>query len=226
MSEQEGSEQVQQTAPPSATEIAAAVASALPAPAPAPEPRLTEAELAEYMQVYQPDEKFVDAFQEAIVGEDSTAEMRIAAFNTMRDGIVTQATRGAEMIVAEEVNKLRQEFGSSSAYVQEAQATAMWDDFSGTYPQLKEHKELVDMVSTNLLSSGFRPGTKAELYGKVSDGVSGLIQKFDQSFKLEGQQTQTQPAAMPEMASSSAVPQGGPGEPGPATSNDVATIWD
>jgi cell fate (sporulation/competence/biofilm development) regulator YlbF (YheA/YmcA/DUF963 family) len=182
--------------------------------------------LAEYMQVYQPDAQFVDAFQEAIVGEDSTADMRIAAFNTMRDGIVTQATRGAEMIVAEEVNKLRHEFGASSAYAQEAQAHAMWNDFSTTYPQLKDHKELVDMVSTNLLSSGYRPGTKDELYGKVSDGVSGLIQKFDQSFKLEGQQGQTQPAAMPEMASSSAVPQGGPGEPGPATRSDVTSIWD
>ena len=215
----------EQTTGPSPEEIAAEVVKQMPEQAPQ-EPSMTEQELASHLQVWEPDEQYVEAFRTAITDEDATSNDRMRAFEMMRDGMVNQATRGAELMIEDKFNELRNQVSPATEYAYKAQADAMWTEFTGRYEQLKDHKDLVDMVSSNLASSGYRPSSKDELYGKVAEAAEGMIKRFDHSFNLKGSQPKQSQGNMPEMSGSGGVSQGGPGTPtsqGDATS--VESIW-
>ena len=190
----------------------------------APEVKMTDEELKEYLQVFEPDEVFAEAFRTVLMDEEATGADRVKAFQPLIKGIVNQSVRGAELLMEEKLATVNEKFGTAAAYAQQAQANAMWDDFSGKYPVLKEHKELVDMVSTNLLTAGYKPTSKGELYDKVATGAAGMIQKFDQNFKLDDKKQQQ--LEMPEMVASGGSPQGGPGALQTSQEGSVESIWD
>lgn len=214
---------------PTPQEIAEAVKHSLPQPE-YQAPRMTDEQLREHLQVWEPDARYVDAFRTAIVDEEATPEDRINAFNVMRDKMVNQAVRGAELLIEEKLRAFQQQVAPATQYAQQAQAEQAWNDFASAYPDLKDHHELVDMVSTNLMTAGYRPKTKDELYQKVAEGTVGLIQKFNPDFSLKGggqQQTKAPkaPAQMPQMAGAGGTPQGGPGAPQEIGSDGVADLW-
>lgn len=213
MSEETISPVEEQASGPSPEEIAAEVVKQMPEAAPE-QPTMTEQELAAHLQVWEPNEQFADAFRTAITDDEATADDRMRAFEVMRDGVVNQATRGAELMIEDKFNELRNQVSPATEYAYKAQADAMWDEFTGKYEQLKDHKDLVDMVSSNLASSGYKPANKDELYGKVAEAAEGMIKRFDHSFKLskDSQPKQSQ-GNMPEMSGSGGVSQGGPGTP-------------
>ena len=211
----------EQATGPTPEEIAAEVVKQMPEQAPQ-EPSMTEQELASHLQVWEPDEQYVEAFRTAITDEEATSADRLRAFEMMRDGVVNQATRGAELMIEDKFNELRNQVSPATEYAYKAQADAMWEEFTGRYEQLKDHKDLVDMVSSNLASSGYRPSSKDELYGKVAEAAEGMIKRFDHSFNLKGSQPQQSTGSMPEMSGAGGVSQGGPGMP--TTQGDGASV--
>jgi len=214
MSEETISPVEEQASGPSPEEIAAEVVKQMPEAAPQEQPSMTEQELAAHLQVWEPNEQFAEAFRTAITDEEATSTDRMRAFEVMRDGMVNQATRGAELMIEDKFNELRNQVSPATEYAYKAQADAMWNEFTGRHPELSDHKDLVDMVSSNLASSGYRPTNKDELYGKVAEAAEGMIKRFDHSFSLkkDSQPKQSQ-GNMPEMSGSGGVSQGGPGTP-------------
>lgn len=197
----------EETKQPSAAEIAAELAALQKASAPPEQPpKMTEQELAEYLQVYEPDASFADAFRTAIIDEEATAEDRLAALKGMRDGIVNQANRAAELMLEEKLNELEKKFAPATSYAQQAQAEQLWNDFAQEHPELKDQSEMVDMVATSLMSGGFKPKNKKELFDKVAEGVTGILQKTNPSFKAASPKS---PSSMPSMAGSNGTPGGG-----------------
>tara|TARA_R110002110_G_scaffold75915_2_gene200351 strand:- start:1691 stop:2374 length:684 start_codon:yes stop_codon:yes gene_type:complete len=226
MSEETISPVEEQQSGPSPEEIAAEVVKQMPEKAPE-EPTMTEQELAAHLQVWEPNEQFADAFRTAITDENATSDDRMRAFEMMRDGVVNQATRGAELMIEDKFNELRNQVSPATEYAYKAQAEAMWTEFTGKHPELSDHKDLVDMVSSNLASSGYKPTSKDELYGKVAEAAEGMIKRFDHSFSLnkDSQPKQSQ-GNMPEMSGSGGVSQGGPGTPtSRGDGANVESLW-
>jgi hypothetical protein len=195
----------EETQQPTAAEIAAEIAKINP-PQEAPQPRMTEDELKEYLQVYEPTEDYVNAFQTAIISEESTPEDRQRALIGLRDGFMNQATRAAELMMEEKLQEMEQKLAPANNYAQQAQAEQLWNDFATKYPALKEHEQMVDMVSTSLVASGYKPASQDELFGKVAEGVTGLLQKTNPNFVAQPKQAATE---MPSMSSQGSTPGGG-----------------
>jgi len=187
---------------------------------------MTEDEKKAYLQIFDPNaDGFVDSFAAAITDPEATAETRAKAIEHLRDGLVNQSVRGAELLVAREVQKLRQEFTPVLQQSEKNKAEELWGLFAGKYPDLKEHRELVDAVSIQLQAQGFNPKDLDEAFTRAADTTRALVSKVTGK-PVVTSSTQTAPQTMPRMSSTSTTPaSGGPPNNADTPQSGVASFF-
>ena len=194
--------------PPSAEDIASIVSQSVQQTMQSqqpPPPPMTPEERAEHMRVWNPTPEFADSFRNAMISEEATPEQRMKAFNDMREGLMQQAYRGAELIAQELLQNHFQQIQPLLSSAQQVQQEQTWNKFTTAYPVLKDQKDLVDAVSTQLVQQGFKPRTAEEGMKKVAETVEAILKRANPNFSIKNQQQ----AGMPQMAGTS-MPGGAP----------------
>ncbi len=141
------------------------------------ETEMTPEQKAQYFQQWDPTQDgFVDTFHNVIVSEDSTPEQRAQALGHMRDGIVNQALRGAELMIQQHIGQIDQRYAPALNFAQKQQAEQVWNQFQTDFPELKDHRELVDTVSNSLrLQPDWKPANAKEALSSIAETAKKFI---------------------------------------------------
>jgi hypothetical protein len=185
---------------------------------------MTPEEKAEYLQIFDPNEDgFLDSFVSAITSEDATPEIRLKAIEHLRDGIANQAIRGAQLIGQNIKNEILQEFAPIRSRVQQDQAEELWSNFSKAHPDLKDHRNIVDMVSNQLQASGFTPKSLDEAFSRAAETTRQVIAQTTGKPYTPPAANPTEPQK-PRMSSTNVVASAGTGTPA-ASETGVASFF-
>jgi hypothetical protein len=149
----------------------------------APQRQYTPEELAQHFQIWNPDDRFVNELNK-LSDAEAPYEERVKLLHGMRDGIMQQAFRAAQLYVEQQMGSLKQEMAPALEYAQQQQATKLMNEFHGKYPSLKGYEELVDSITAKLSAQGFRPKSKDEAYDKVAQIAEQVLKKANPSFVL------------------------------------------
>jgi hypothetical protein len=150
----------------------------------APAPRqMTAEEAAAHFQVWNPDERYVNDINQ-LVDPSIPMEDRHRILAAMRDGIVNQAFRAAELLVEQRLAQVDQRYAPVLAQAQQMEAKQLQKDFEGRYPQLKGQEELVNSITAGLSAQGYRPKDKNEAFESVARLAEGILRKVNPEFKL------------------------------------------
>ena len=174
---------------------------------------MTEDQRNAYLQVFDPNaDGFVDSFVTAITDAEATPEARLKVIQHFRDGVANQSIRGAQLLVEQKVNQLRQEFAPVLQDSQEKQATKIWETFAAKYPDLKDRRDLVDAVSVQLQQQGFAPKSLDDAFLRAATTARSIISG------VTGQPAPTAttpaPTAMPRMSTTNTQGSGATAPPG------------
>jgi len=207
--------------------VAEAVASQLAAHTAAnqQQKQMTPQELAEHYAIWDPSEGFVNELN-ALSDTDATPAQKKKIVEQMRDGIMQQAFRAAQLVTQQELMKMRKELAPAVQYAQERQAKNVMKEFSTKYPALQGQTELVDAVIANLSQQNFTPKSKDEAYEKVATIAESILKKVDPKFSLK---TAAAGGGKPSMARTNMSGVGGGGPQRSASADEgrgkLASFW-
>lgn len=151
---------------------------------PQPQQQFTPEEIAKHLQVWNPDEGFVNELNK-LVDPEVPLDQRAKLLHQMRDGMVGQAFRGAELLVEQKVQELLQRVAPAVQYAQERESKKLMGEFEGKYPALKGQKELVDSITARLGATGFKPKSKDEAFEKVAQVAEQILKGVNPEFTLK-----------------------------------------
>jgi hypothetical protein len=164
--------------------ISEAIAAGLQQHAPAPPPKqMTQEELAAHFAVWNPDDSFVNGLN-AISDPEADVATRRKIVTDMRDGIMQQAFRAAQLVVQEEIARFRGEVAPAVNFAQQRQAKQVMKDFATAYPALDGQDELVNTITAGLQQNGFKPKSKDEAFKKVAEIAEGILKRVNPQFAL------------------------------------------
>lgn len=153
---------------------------------------------AEYFKTFNIDDDFARSFVTSLRPDESgnvnpTAVAK--ALGQLRDGLVAQAGRLSELMM----ERLEQQFGQRLAPIQthyaNAQRDAVWNEFTGAYPELKPFRELVDAKAVTLKNMGVPITSKEDFFRFVAEAVANDLKQVNANFRLgTAKQTQAAPA--------------------------------
>lgn len=188
---------------------------------------MTPEERAQYLQVFDPNQDgFVDSFVAAITDAEATPEVRTKAINHLRDGVVNQALRGAELLLEQRMSALEQRFQPVLATSVEQQAKQMWEDFTTKHPDLKDHQNLVNLVSTQIQQSGYKPASLEDAYNRTADATRELIATTTGKPYVKPVVTQAEPkTTMPRMSQTNTTASAGNPSPNAGKPVGVASFF-
>lgn len=127
-----------------------------------------------------------------LLNPDVPEEERVSVLQEMIDGAATHAVARAELIMQNLVTNFYQhDFLPLQSVVAAERSQKEVETFFSEYPGLEAHKDVVSMVSSQLLASGkVNKMSKSEFKKAVVDGVSSIVKKgfpdFDAKKKAEG----------------------------------------
>lgn len=151
---------------------------------PQPPRQPTPEELAKHYQVWNPDPDFVNSMNK-LVDPEVPLEERVKLLHSMRDGMVNQAFRGAELLLEQKMAEMQQQFAPAIQYAQERQSKALMKEFETRYPGLKGQGELVNSITARLGAQGFRPKSRDEAFEKVAEIAETILKGVNPEFKLK-----------------------------------------
>lgn len=160
--------------------VAATVQSMMPAPQ---QRQMTPEEQAQYYQIWNPDEALVQDMNKLGL-DDVPIEQKMAPFTKMRDGIMQQAFRAAQLYIQQELGSLRQELAPAVTFAQQRQAKQLMGEFEKKYPSLKGQNELVDSITSRLNAQGFKPKSKDEAFDMVAKTAESILKGVNPQFTL------------------------------------------
>jgi hypothetical protein len=120
-----------------------------------------------------------------LVDPEVPLDERLKMLAQLRDGIVNQAFRGAELLVEQRLNEFQQQVAPAVKIAQERESKVLMKEFETKYPALKGQKELVDSITARLGAQGFRPKSKDEAFGKVAEVAETILKGVDPNFSLK-----------------------------------------
>lgn len=144
----------------------------------------TQEELAQHYQVWNPEPSFVNDMNK-LVDADVPIEERMKLLHQMRDGMVNQAFRGAELLIEQKMQQMQAQMAPAIQVAQERQSKQLMRDFETSYPALKGQKDLVDSITARLGAQGFRPKSKDEAFGKVAEIAETILKGVNPQFTLK-----------------------------------------
>lgn len=222
---------VAETPPPAFTAdtIAAAVQAGIQAHQSAVESapkEMTPEERAAYLQIFDPNaDGFLDSFTSAITSEEATPEVRAKAIEHLRDGLVNQSIRGAQILIDQRMADMQARFAPllQSAEVQKAEE--LWTAFATKHNDLKDHRELVDAVSVQLQAQGYKPASLDEAFTRAADVTRQMISKMTGK-PVSTPANPTAPNTMPRMSPTNTnTSAGNPPASGNDTESGVASFF-
>ncbi len=150
----------------------------------APPPRqMTAEEAAQHFQVFNPDDNFVNGLN-ALADENATPDDRRKIVNQLRDGLVNQSFRAAELLLEQKMQEMDQRYAPAVQYMQQREAKQLLKDFETTYPALKGQSELVNSITSSLSQQGFKPASKEAAFEKVAQVAEQILKKVNPEFNL------------------------------------------
>lgn len=165
-------------------DIASIVAATMQAHREPPQQRqMTAEEAAAHYQVWNPEERFVNDLNKLTDSEVPLAE-RQALLAQMRDGMVNQAFRGAELLMEQKMAELDQRYAPALAIAQQQEARQLKSSFEKKYPALKGQDELINSITAGLSQQGFKPKSPDEAFDKVAEFAEQILKKVNPDFKL------------------------------------------
>lgn len=179
-------QQQQQPAAPSfkPEDIAALVAATMQANREPQAPKqMTAEEAAEHFQVFNPDDSFVNGLNKLADPEATPAERR-AIVNQLRDGLVNQSFRAAELLLDQRLAQLDSRYAPVLAIAQKQEAAQLEKAFVGKYPALKGQTDLINSITAGLTAQGFKPKSPDEAFDKVAGIAESILKKVNPEFKL------------------------------------------
>lgn len=176
---------------------------------------MTPEERAEYFQIFDPNaDGFLDSFVAAVTDAEATPEVRAKAIEHLRDGIANQSIRGAQVYVDQRFQQMEARFAPVLRTSVEAEAEVLWGKFATAHPDLKDHRELVNAVSTQLQAAGVKPKDMTEAFNSVAETARGIVTKITGKPPTTPATTQTGPTTMPRMTqTNTAQSSAAPGQP-------------
>lgn len=185
----------------------------------------TPEELAQHFQVWNPDDRFVNELNK-LTDNEAPYEERVKLLHGMRDGIMQQAFRAAQLYVEQQMGSFKQEMAPALEYAQQQQAAKLMNEFHGKYPSLKGYEDLVDSITAKLSAQGFRPKSKDEAYDKVAQIAETILKKSNPSFVLgKGGSQGKPPMAGTNMGGFAAAGGGGEFNQAPKRRGGLAKIF-
>jgi len=144
----------------------------------------TQQELAEHFQVWNPDESFVNELN-ALNDPDAPVEKKLGVLHNLRDGIMQQAFRAAQLYVGQQMEQFQTKMSPALQLAQDRQNKMLMGEFHNKYPALKGQEELVDSITARLSAQGFKPKSKDEAFEKVAQVAESVLKKANPSFVLK-----------------------------------------
>lgn len=187
--------------------------------------QMTPEEQAAYFQVFDPNaDGFVDSFVAAITDPEATPESRVKVLQHFRDGVANQSIRGAQLLIDQKLAEFEQRIAPVVSSAEAARSEKLWDTFAEKYPDLKDQRDLVNAVSTQLNASGFNPSSLDEAFTRAAETARGIIAKATGKPPVSSA-TPTAPTTMPRMTPTN-VTTASPSKPtNPAEQPGVASFF-
>lgn len=185
----------------------------LPQQQQAPQRTLTPEEAKKMLNLWEPDDNFLQQF-----GNLDTQKQALLA---MRDGMTKQFMTIMEMFVGEREQDIHKRYEPIQQYYQSQQAEAREKRFQTSFPQLAEpkFKPIVDAVLGQLQQSGASFNSEAEGFTALAKGVEAVIKQVNPEFQLTaGTPAKTKPLGNPNALPSSTSGSGVGGGSGGGTS--------
>lgn len=178
-----------------------------------PKQKLSPEEARKLLNVWEPDDKWYQDFD--------NLDTRKAAVGAMRDGMFKQFDTIMQARIKEAVEQLGGRLAPIETHYNRAESEAMRGRFSKSYPELagEELFPIIQAVGQQLQASGARFKTEKEMFDAVATGVAATVQKFNPGFKLGGT-PKTKPGSGRSMSTTSSG--GGGGGGGGGGSSDVS----
>jgi hypothetical protein len=144
---------------------------------------MTAEEAAQHFQVFNPDESFVNGLN-ALADPDATPADRRKIIDTLRDGLVNQSFRAAELLMEQKMAELDARYAPALQIAQREEAKQLQNAFVKKYPALKGQDQLVNSITAGLAQQGFKPKSADEAFDKVAQFAEQILQKVNPEFKL------------------------------------------
>ena len=218
--EGDGGQQVAQQAQPGftaeqVTQMMAAMPQAQQQPVQQQQP-LTQEQIDEQLRVYRANEQLV----EQLFGEGATVDGRVAAFQSMVDGIVQHLSTVMGYSNQMTMQDLEQRFAPLEQMREAQREIGFNNDLVEAYPALKGKEQAVAMVVDNLRANGYQNDDYDAVLRTVASGVEQVLRQGNAQFSLQQAQQQQSPQK-PKMAGG--LNGGGSGGQAPAqASNGVS----
>lgn len=163
---------------------------------PAPERQFTPEEIAQHFQIWNPDERYVNDLNKLTDPEVPLAERQMLLAQ-MRDGMVAQAHRSAELLIEQKLSQFSQQVAPAVRLAEERAAKQAMKTFETKYPGLKGQSALVNAISAQLGAQGFKPKSQDEAFEKVAKTAESILKQSNPAFALKPAGA---PNGMPAMA--------------------------
>lgn len=141
--------------------------------------QLSPEEAKKLLNVWDPDDAFIQKF--------GNLDTQKAAIAEMRDFFIKQADTVTQLRMQEFQQQMQQQFAPVQQFVSEQQAAARETKFNGTYPELakSELTPLRDAVINGLATSGALKGkTDADAFKAIAGAMEAVIKQANPTFKL------------------------------------------
>lgn len=145
---------------------------------------LTPEERAKHFAVWEPDDSFVNELN-AISDPEATPTQKKKILAGMRDGIMAQAFRAAQLVTEQQIAVMREEFAPALDMAQERSAKAVLKEFKTKYPALEGQNELVESITASLNARGFKPKSRDEAFEKVATIAESILKKANPNFSIK-----------------------------------------
>lgn len=156
----------------------------VPAPAEPPRPQLTPEQIRQQLNVWEPDDAFMQQF--------GNLETQKAAVIAMRDGMLKQFDTIAQLRLhqmrAELDKQYEDKYGSAAKGWQEHQARERQSRFNTAFPQLANPSlaPVIAAVAQQISASGQQFADEASAFTALANGVEAVIKTTNPGFKLTG----------------------------------------
>lgn len=142
--------------------------------------KLTPEEARKLLNVWEPDDKWYQDFD--------NLDTRKSAVGAMRDGMFKQFDTIMQARIKEAVEQLGGRLAPIETHYNRAESDAMRGRFSKAYPELADEAlvPVIQAVGQQLQASGKTFKDEKEMFDAVATGVAATVQKFNPGFKLGG----------------------------------------
>lgn len=211
-------------APVSAESIAAAVTQGMQAAQ--PQPQMTQEQINEQMNVWNPNEEFAQSMVSALTPNEE-GQINPAGLASVLQNMHLKQMQQAQTFARASVAQMQQQFSGDlqplQQQYQQQQQKQSQDAFIKSYPTLKPFSSLMQAAASQLQSTGAVFSTKEQLYPALASTMEQMVKAINPAFTLNnaapaGQQSGITPASLMAGGQAAGAPQG-------ATSGKSSSIW-